>query len=145
MAKRGILEEVVQEMFVAYDPNHSPVEWYIGSYLSRFVVLGEDQNDDPERKFLVWENTVLVKADDFDEAYDKIVAIGRQHGEPYKNGLGQDAQWAFEGVSELLPIYEKIEDGCEVMWTEYTKKLKNIRRRASTKAQLHRTHPRFEG
>jgi len=45
---------------MAYDPNHSPVGWYIGSYLLRFVVLGEERNDDPERKFLVWENTVLV-------------------------------------------------------------------------------------
>jgi hypothetical protein len=130
---------------VPWDPNHSPVGWYIGSYLARFVVLGEERNDDPERKFHVWENTVLVQAENLDEAYDKVVAVGKNHGAPYKNGLGQDVQWVFEGVSDLLPVYDKIEDGCEVMWAEYRKKLKNIRRRASTKAQLHRKHPRFEG
>jgi hypothetical protein len=54
-------------------------------------------------------------------------------------------QWLFEGISDLLPIYEKIEDGCEVMRAEYTKKLKNVRRSAHAKAELHRTHPRFEG
>jgi len=133
---------------MAYDPNHSPVGWYIGSYLLRFVVLGEERNDDPERKFLVWENTVQGQAECLDEAYDKIVAIAQEHTEPYKGGRQLplvDAQWLFEGVHDVLPIYEKIEDGCEVIWAEYTKKLKNVRRRARTKAQLHRRHPRFEG
>jgi hypothetical protein len=131
---------------VPYDPNHSPVGWYIGSYQLRFIVLGEERNEDPERKFTVWENTVLVQAQSLDEAYDKVVAIGESH-KPYKGGKppGVDVQWLFEGVSELLAVHEKIEDGCEVMWAEYTKKLKNIRRRAYTKVQLHRTHPRFEG
>jgi hypothetical protein len=129
---------------VAWDPNHSPVGWYIGSYLARFIVLGEERNDDPERRFTVWENTVVVQAENLGEAYDKIAAIGVEHGEPYKNGRDEDVQWAFEGVQDVLPIYDEIKDGCEVMWAEYTKKLKNIRRRASTKEQLHRTHPRYE-
>ena len=128
-----------------YDPNHSPVGWYIGSYLSRFIVLGEERNDDQERRFTVWVNTVLVQAENLEEAHDKVVAIGKEHAEPYKNGRSQDVQWAFEGLSDLLPVYEKIEDGCEVMWAEYTKKLKNIRRQTRTKVQLRRTHPRFEG
>lgn len=123
---------------MGYDPNHSRIGWYIGSYLLRFVVLEEERNDDPERKFTVWENTVLVRAETFEEAYDKVVAIGEAHAEPYENGLGQDVRWTFEGISDLLPIYEKLEDGCEVMWASYTKKLKNIRRRASSKAQLRR-------
>lgn len=125
------------------NPNLSPVSWYIGSYLARFVVLGETHNDDPERKFKVWENTVVVQAENLDAAYDKIVAIGEAHAEPYKNGFGEDVEWAFEGISDVLPIFDKIEDGCEVMWAEYTKKLKNIRRSVSTKAQVRRTHPQL--
>lgn len=128
-----------------YDPNHSPVGWYIGSYFLRFVALGEDRNDDPERKFLVWENTVLVKAESLDEAYDKVVAIGEGHTHTKPNKGGVAMQWFFEGVCDLLPVYDEIEDGCEVMWAEYTKKLKNIRRRVSSKAQVHRPyHPKFE-
>ena len=38
----------------------SPVGWYIGSYLLRFVELNEAGNDDPDASFLVWENTVIV-------------------------------------------------------------------------------------
>jgi hypothetical protein len=131
---------------VAYDPNHSPVGWYIESYLLRLIELDEEGNDDPERGFTVWENTVLIKAENVDEAYDKVVAIGQSH-KPYKGGEppGVDVQWLFEGVSELLPVYEKIEDGCEVMWAEYTKKLKNIRRRARSRAVFHQTPKRFRG
>ena len=55
--------------------NIAPYGWYVGSYLSRFIALAEDGNDDPERRFLTWENTVLVRASDLDEAYDKIVKI----------------------------------------------------------------------
>jgi hypothetical protein len=58
-----------------YGPNLSPVGWYVGSYLLRFIVLSETGNDDPECRFLVWENTVLVKAANLDEAYDKVVTL----------------------------------------------------------------------
>jgi len=127
---------------MSIDPNHSPVGWYIGSYLARFVLLAEEGNDDPERKFKVWENTVLVQASNLDEAYYKIVEIGNEHAEPYQNALGEHVQWVFEGVLNLLPVYEEIEDGCEVMWAEYTKKLKNIRRRVSTKAEVYGNRPK---
>lgn len=121
-----------------WDKNVSPVGWYIASYIIRFVELGEDSNDDPERKFLTWENTILVKAADLDEAYGKTIMVAGQATKPYKGGpAGIDVQWVFEGVSELLPIYEDIEDGCEVMWAEYTRKLKNIRKRVREKGHFH--------
>jgi len=120
---------------MAYDPNLSPVGWYIASYLLRFVELADQRNADPERRFCTWENTTLVKAADLDDAYDKVVALAHSAAKPYKGGPppSVDVQWIFEGVSELAPIYEEIEDGSELMWAEYTRKLKNIRRRARTK------------
>ena len=66
--------------------NISPVGWYIGAYLARFVEIGCELNNDPENRFPTWENTVIVKADDLDEAYDKIESIGIEHGEPYLGG-----------------------------------------------------------
>ena len=73
-----------------------------------------------------------------DKAYNKIIAIAEEASKPYKAGSppGVDAQWLFEGVSELLPIYDEIGDGCEVIWAKYNKKLKNIRRRARTIAEV---------
>ncbi|MBV9636660.1 MAG: DUF4288 domain-containing protein [Methylobacteriaceae bacterium] len=117
---------------MSWDKNRSPVGWYVGSYMIRFIELAEEGNDDPERIFTVWENTVLVRATSIDEAFEKIERIGRSETEPYKGGPppGVDVQWLFEGVTEVLPVYEEIEDGVEIMWAEWRRKLKNIRRRA---------------
>ena len=46
-------------------------------------------------------------------------------------------QWVFEGVTEILPVYEEIADGCEIIWSEYTKKLKNIRKCVRAKGEFH--------
>jgi hypothetical protein len=40
----------------------SPVGWYVGTYQLRFVELADRKKNDPKRRFLCWENTVLVKA-----------------------------------------------------------------------------------
>jgi len=98
----------------------SPVGWYVGSYLVRFIELNATGNDDADGEFLVWENTVLVRADSFDEAYSKVEAQARLHTEPYGGGSeGIPVQWVFEGISVLVPIYEPLEDGCEILWTEH--------------------------
>lgn len=125
---------------MTYNVNTSPVGWYVGTYQLRFIELAQSGNDDPERKFLIWENTVLVTASSIDEAYDKVVEVGLEATEPYKGGPeGVDVQWIFEGVIDLLPVYEEIQDGAEIMWAECTKKLKNVRVRAKTKEQLYRS------
>jgi hypothetical protein len=28
-------------------------------------------------------------------------------------------KWKFAGIGDLLPIYEDLEDGAEIMWTDY--------------------------
>jgi hypothetical protein len=33
---------------------------------------------------------------------------------------GRKSAWRFEGLTSLLPIYEKLEDCAEVMWRKYT-------------------------
>lgn len=125
---------------MTYNVNNSPVGWYVGTYQLRFIELAQSENDNPERKFLIWENTVLVRASCLDEAYDKVVKVGLEATEPYKGGPeGVDVQWVFEGVIDLLPVYEEIQDGAEIMWAECTKKLKNVRVRAKTKKQLYRS------
>ena len=98
----------------------SPVGWYVGSYLIRFIELNAKGNDDPEGEFLVWENTIIVRAESFDEASKKVEAQAKLDTEPYKGGLeGTPVQWVFEGISDLIPIYERLEDGAEIMWTEH--------------------------
>lgn len=112
------------------DKDVSPTGWYVGSYLIRFAECDEALSDDPEERFSAWENTVIVKASDMDEAYRKITALGKEETRPYRGGKeGKTVRWIFEGVTELLPIYEKLEDGAEIMWRRhYSKKLKNLKK-----------------
>jgi hypothetical protein len=115
------------------DKNISPVGWYIGSYLIRFIELEEKDNDDLEKRFYSWENTVIVKASTMEEAFEKIERIAEFEEEPYKGGpKGVPVQWVYEGITELLPIYEELTDGAEVMWGEHSpRKLKKLRAMAS--------------
>jgi hypothetical protein len=117
--------------------NVSPVGWYVGSYLLRFVEL--EKITIPTSRFLTWENTTIVKARTLNEAYDKVVRIAQGHTKPYKGGIkGVPVRWLFEGLTELLPIYEKLEDGSEIMWAEHSPRtLKNIRSSGKTKKQFH--------
>ena len=118
---------------MTYDKNTSPVGWYVGwyvgSYLLRFVKAGARGNDDPERKFTTWENTVLVKAGSLDEAYVKVAKIGRASSKPYRGGPnGVQVRWQFEGVGSLTPIYEELKDGAEILWEDHSsRKLKTVR------------------
>jgi hypothetical protein len=111
------------------DKNVSPVGWYVASYLLRFVELDRADKEEPDARFLTWENTIIVRAVDLDDAYDKTTVIATAHTVPYKGGPdGVPVQWVFEGVTEILPVYEEIEDGAEIMWAErQPRKLKNIR------------------
>ena len=103
--------------------NQSPVGWYVGSYLVRFVELDDEDNYDPESRFLSWENTVIVKAIDKSEAYDKVEKLGHEHCEPYKGGeQGIDVSWLYVGITQLVAVYDELEDGSEIMWAENNKK-----------------------
>lgn len=117
--------------------NVSPVGWYVGSYLLRFIELEEHGNYDEENRFLSWENTILVQATDLDDAYDQIEKIAVEHTEPYKGGdKGVPVQWIFEGITEILPIYDEIEHGSEIMFSESTKKLKNLKKLIKKKGEF---------
>lgn len=106
----------------------SPVGWYVGTYQLRFVELANRRKNDPKKRFLCWENTVLVKAKSMMEAHRKVVKVGESYAQPYKGGPDAiDVQWVFEGVIDLLPVYEEIEDGAEIMWAERTRTLQTMR------------------
>jgi hypothetical protein len=46
-------------------------------------------------------------------------------------------KWQYLGVTELLPIYEEIEDGSEIAWAEHRgRALKSLRGLVKTKKEL---------
>ncbi|MCA6218019.1 DUF4288 domain-containing protein [Ideonella sp. B7] len=123
---------------MTHSRNVAPHGWYVASYLLRFIELAEEGNDDPEKRFVTWENTILVKARSMNEAYEKAVKVAMKETEPYKGGPdGVDVRCVFEGITDLLPIYEELADGAEIMWAKHApRKLRNIRQRARTKDEL---------
>ena len=68
----------------------------------------------PASRCRVWENTRLLRAKSREEAYRKAVGLGRAGDRARTRG----GEWRFVGISMLLPVYEEIEDGVEILWTD---------------------------
>jgi len=121
-----------------HDKNLSPVGWYVVSYLLRFVELNDDRKDDDEARFLSWENTILVRARNLDDAYEKGMTVARENVKPYTGGPdGVPVQWELVGITDVLPIYEKLRDGAEILWTERApRKLKNLKQMVGPKGSF---------
>jgi hypothetical protein len=118
--------------------NRSPYGWWIVSYLQRFEYYDEDRRN-PNRRCLAWENTILIKAGDREEAWRKAMAEGRagQGSEAWDEDTGRKGCWRFEGLTSLLPVYDKLEDGAEVLWTQHAgRSVRKIRAMVKGKRQL---------
>ena len=124
---------------MSYDKNISPVGWYVASYLLRFIELDDVEKDNPEKRFLSWENTVLVQAKSLDESFAKVTKLARAATKPYRGGdKSVPVKWTFEGITSLLPIYEQLEDGAEIAWAEHSsRKLKTLRTWVRPKRDFH--------
>ena len=129
----------VRSMDLVDTKNTSPVGWYVATYVLRFIDSSAPDNAAPDKRFQTWENTILVKAADLDEAYDKAVQFASRETLPYKGGLdGVDVQWVLEGLVELLPVYEELGDGAEIMWADRAPRtLASIRKHIRQKGQFH--------
>ncbi len=59
-------------------------------------------------------SVVLVRADEFDEAFQKALLRGYEMEEVYTNKYGQRVRWAFVRVETLDMLPEVLGDGVEV-------------------------------
>lgn len=127
-----------EKYYGKYDKNISPVGWYVGSYLLRFIEIEDTDNQNLNRCYTAWENTIILQADNLDDAYDTLVEHVRMETEPYKGGLEAiPVKWEFEGVTQLMPIYEKLEHGTEIMYEEYeNRQLKTLRKWVRSKGEF---------
>lgn len=99
--------------------NRSHSGWWITSVIMRFEYYDEDKND-LKRKCKVWDNLTLIEANDRDEAYDKAIECGKVgENEAWDEDTGRRGRWQFEGLGLLLPVYDNLENGAEVLWTEH--------------------------
>jgi hypothetical protein len=100
--------------------NKTPYGWWVASYIERQEWLDSSPTSDRSR-CIAWENTIILQAPDREAAYQKAIDIGSlSNGTTFQNEDGtRNGRWVFEGLTSLLPIYDKLEDGAEILWQEH--------------------------
>lgn len=105
-----------------YHPSQmSASGWYIASYIQRIDPVAAYQNGDASHEpWAVWENRILVRASNPDEALrrtkEHLAGLERE----YTNTDGVLLRDTVVGLTSLLPIYESLEDGNEIEWIDRT-------------------------
>jgi hypothetical protein len=93
------------------------------SWFAAHLVLYVKWKEPSQKRFPVWENIVLIKADSEEEALEKAERRGRE--EEGDDGTfrwgGQPAAWVFAGVRKLTACQDPQKrpgDGTEISYTE---------------------------
>jgi len=95
---------------MSYVPTNA--RWYVAELVLEFIVEGDDRN-------VVHRNLVLVRAESPGSAYDKAVAQGKQSETSYLNPNRNRVSIKFRGIAKLNVIYDELEDGAELLYTEH--------------------------
>ena len=92
--------------------------WYIVEIIEKCEPVDRNEKQDL-RRVTTWGNHHLIKASSPEKAFDKAVKIGKESEYKFTNTDKVQMEWIFVGIADLIPIYEDIEDGAEIMWTDY--------------------------
>jgi len=86
------------------------MSWYAARLLYESVV-----SDSKTVAPLCEESTILIEAQDEEDARRKANRLGKQRGHSYRNPYGEKVAWKFVNVIELQDLCEdRIENGTEV-------------------------------
>jgi hypothetical protein len=112
--------------------NRNQTDWWIYCEVQQWVSKRQKKLL-PTSRCLVWENFRLLRAKNREEAFKKALKFSRV-GNPSKTKGGE---WRFAGISILLPVYDDIEDGSEILWTDRgLMSVKQIQKLVKSKQQL---------
>jgi hypothetical protein len=94
------------------------------SWYAAHLILYVKFKERPQKRFPIWENIVLIRADSEDEALGKAEECGRKEagddGGTFRWN-GEPATWVFAGVRKLTACQDSERrpgDGTEVSYTE---------------------------
>ena len=87
------------------------MEWFLADIIQELKVADAEDST-------VWINTHLIRASSPDEAYEKALNLGKLYEDFWTNSDGEQVMSRFRGLRDLLLVYEKLEDGAEIMWEE---------------------------
>jgi hypothetical protein len=94
---------------MAHVPNNA--EWFLADIVQEIRVAGCKRN-------IVHINSVIVRASTPHNAYVRATEMGKRGNTAYVNERGKRVTIRFRGLRNLDVIYDPLEDGCEIMYTE---------------------------
>src|SRR6266567_8705715 len=106
LAARHLMRSVMRKKSKLRWANRNHTGWWIFEEVQRWV-SNRRKKPCSTNRCLVYLNLRVLKARSREEAYRKAMNFGRA-GMPSETHGGE---WRFAGISMLLPIYDKIEDG----------------------------------
>jgi hypothetical protein len=86
-------------------------------YISHEILCAEPDDRTTDEPLTVWENLVLIQANDPEEAYNKALQHGRDSEDEIRID-GRKGRHRFVGLKDLVLIYDDLEDGTELEWHE---------------------------
>ena len=90
-----------------------------------------------ENYYQFWDNVVLINASNSEEAYKKSIIKGKEYQVIYKNHEEETVEWKFAGIREMVEIYNNLEDGEEIAYSEgFCRKKENILKMIPSKEKL---------
>jgi hypothetical protein len=87
--------------------------WYLADIVEEFRIESEPEN-------IVHTNTILVRADSPEEAYQSALALGKEGEITYTNPEGKTVQVYFRGLRALNVIHGELEHGAELIYDKRT-------------------------
>ena len=87
------------------------MEWFLAELIQQFTYVDGSHS--------VYVNTILVNANSLEKAYEKALKFGQAYNETFTNTDQEEVKVSFAGLRDLFLIYEKLEDGAEVLYSEY--------------------------
>src|SRR5262245_21828693 len=86
-------------------------KWYLAEIVMETTFESVAEN-------LIESNLTLVRADSPEEAYQKALLLGREAELIYDNLDSEIVTVRFCGLRDLYVIYEELEHGAEILYTE---------------------------
>jgi hypothetical protein len=87
--------------------------WYLADIVEEFRIESEPEN-------IVHTNTILVRADSPEGAYQSALALGKEGEITYTNPEGKTVQVYFRGLRDLNVIHGQLEHGTELIYEKRT-------------------------
>ena len=87
----------------------------------------------------VWENLILIKAGNAEEAVSKAINLGESLEGDSKGTLlldGEPAEAIFVGILDMGLVHEELADGCEILFREKRMSLGEVKMKAMDDKEL---------